>query len=148
LEAACESDAQRHQRIAKVEAGILALFKAAVHHLGENHARELFKQVLRRPKRGRGKALAADRDARLLKAYDAAPESESIASIARRLRAEGKQLGNTAAAIATQIRKLVDERKERERRGRVEARRWRMATRNDPPTLLSGAIAARSSGEK
>jgi hypothetical protein len=131
-----------------VQAGVIAAFKAAVHHLGEDAARELFSSVLRRPKRGRGKALAADRDARLLKEYDAAPESESIASIARRLRAEGTQLGNTVAAIATQIRKLVDERKERDRRARVEARRWRMATRNEPPTLAAGGIPARSSREK
>jgi hypothetical protein len=148
LAAGCESDAERQQRFAKVEAGVIAAFKAAVHHLGEDAARELFNRVLRRPKRGRGKALAADRDARLLKAYDAAPEGESIASIARRLRAEGKELGNTAVAIATQIRKLVAERKKSERRARVEARRWRMAMRNEPPTLAAGGIAPRSSREK
>jgi hypothetical protein len=149
LHAACESDAERQQRFAKVEAGMIAALEAAVHHLGEDAARELFNRVLRRPKRGRGKALAADRDYLLLKAYDAAsPEGESVASIARRLCAKGTQLGNTAAAIAIQIRKLVAARKERERRARVEARRWRMATRNEPPTLAAGGLTARSSREK
>ena len=148
LGAACESDAERQRRFAKVEAGVVAAFKAAVHHLGEDAARRLFNRVLRRPKRGRGKSLAADRDARLLKAYDAASDDESIASIARRLHARGKELGNTPAAIATQIRKVLAERKERERRARVAARRWRMATRNEPPTLASGGIAVRSSREK
>jgi hypothetical protein len=141
LGAACESTAERKQRIGKVEAGVIAAFKAAVHHLGDDDARELFNRVLQRPNRGRGKALAADRDSLLLKTYDEAP-GESIASIARRLRAQGKQLGNTAAAIATQIRKLVKEREERERRERVEARRWRMATRNEPPSFLSSTISS------
>lgn len=148
LETACESDAARAQRAAKVEAGVTAAFKAAIHHLGEEEARALFSSVLRRPKRGRGKALAPDRDARLLEAYDAAPEAESIKAMARRLRAAGTQFGNTASAIETQIRKLVDARRKREHRARVEARRWRMATRNEPPTLLSGAVSAARSREK
>jgi hypothetical protein len=143
LGAACESADERRRRVAKVEAGVIAVFKAAVHHLGEDAARELFNRAMRRPKRGLGKALAADRDVRLLKAYDMAAEGESIASIARSLHADSKQLGNTAAAIATQIRKLVNARKEHERRARVEARRWRMATRNEPPSLLSSAVAVR-----
>jgi hypothetical protein len=142
LGAACESATERKQRIGKVEAGVIAAFKAAVHHLGDDDARKLFNQVLQRPKRGRGKSLAADRDTLLLKTYDEAP-GESIASIARRLRAQGTQLGNTAAAIATQIRKLVKEREERQRRARVEARRWRMATRNEPPSFLSSATSSR-----
>lgn len=148
LGAAGETDVERRRRVAKVEAGVVAAFEAAVHHLGEDAARELFNGAMRRPKRGLGKSQAADRDAILLKAYDAASEGESVASIARRLHADGKQLGNTAAAIATQIRKLVAERKARERRALVEARRWRMATRNEPPTLLSAAIAAPSSRKK
>jgi hypothetical protein len=119
---------------------VIAAFKAAVHHLGDDDARKLFNQVLQRPKRGRGKSLSADRDTLLLKTYDEAP-GESIASIARRLCAHGTQLGNTAAAIATQIRKLVKEREER--RARVEARRWRMATRNEPPSFLSSATSSR-----
>ncbi len=142
LGAACESAAERKQRTGKVEAGVIAAFNAAVHHLGNDDARKLFNRVLQRPKRGRGKALAADRDTLLLKTYDEAP-GESIASIARRLRAQGKQLGNTAAAIATQIRKLVKEREKRQRRERVEARRWRMAMRNEPPSFLSSAISSR-----
>lgn len=146
--AACETDAARKKRFAAVEAGVTAAFKAAIHHLGEDEARELFNRVMRRPKRGRGKVLAPDRDARLLKAYDTAPEGDSIAAIARRLRTEGADLGNTAGAIARQIRKLVEERKEKERRAHVEARRWRMAMRNEPPTLASGAVAAPRSREK
>jgi hypothetical protein len=146
--AACETDTDRKQRIAKVEAGMTAAFRAAIHHLGEDEARELFNRVMRRPKRGRGKMLAPDRDARPLKAYDTAPEGDSIAAIARRLRSEGTDLGNTAGAIARQIRILVEEREEEERRARVEARRWRMAMRNEPPTLASGAVAAVRPREK
>jgi len=73
LGAACESATDRKQRIGKVEAGVIAAFKAAVHHLGDDDARKLFNQVLQRPKRGRGKSLAADRDTLLLKTYDEAP---------------------------------------------------------------------------
>jgi hypothetical protein len=145
---ACENDAERQQRMAKVEAGVKAAFKAAIHHLGEDNARELFAQVLRRPKRGPGKALATDRDARLLQAFDTAPKGKSIAAIARGLRAQGTDLGNTAGAIAKQIRKLVEERKEREHRKRVEARRWRMAIRNESRTLLAAGLSASRKREK
>jgi hypothetical protein len=89
-----------------------------------------------------GEAKRLQQTAPLLKTYDEAP-GESIASIARRLRAEGKRLGNTAAAIATQIRRLVKERQKRQRRELVEARRRRMATRNGPPSFLSSAISSR-----
>jgi hypothetical protein len=148
--AGCESDVERQQRFAKVKAGVIAAFKAAVHHMGEDAACELFKSVQRRPKRGPGKVHPADRDARLLKAYDAAaPKGESIASIARRLHAtEGKELGNTAAAVAAQIRKLVAARKKREYRARVEARRLRMAMRNEPPTLAAGGTPSEWLREK
>jgi hypothetical protein len=142
LGAVCESAVERQRRVTRVKAGVLEAFRAASHHLGEEVARELFKQVLRRPKRGVGKSIAADRDAILLAAFDAAP-GESIASIARKLHAKRQRLGNTPAAIAAQIRKLVQERNEREYRRRVEARRWRMATRNEPPSLISSAVAAR-----
>jgi hypothetical protein len=148
LGAACETDTAREKRFARVEAGVTAAFRAAIHHLGEDEARALFNRVMRRPKRGRGKVLALDRDARLLKAYDTALEGDSIAAIARRLRSEGVDLGNTAGAIARHVRKLVEERKEKERRARVEARRWRMAMRNEPPTLASGAVAAVRPREK
>jgi hypothetical protein len=83
--------------------------------------------------------LAPDRDARLLKEYDAASrKGESVAALARRLRTKGIKLGNTEGAIATQIRKLVKERKTRERASTFEARRWRMATRGET-SLLSAA---------
>lgn len=148
LGAAFETPGQRQERVAKVELGVREAFKSAVRHLGEEEARELFIKMTRLPKRGRGKALAPDRDARLLQAYDSAPKGESINAIARRLRSGGTELGNTVAAIAKQIRKLVDERKVKEHRSRVEARRWRMAMRNEPPTLLGRAVSGRRQREK
>ncbi len=88
-----ETDTERRRRIAKVEAGVADAFKAAVHHLGEDEARQLFLRVMRRPKRGPGKTLARDRDHRLLKAYDeAVANGESIASLAKRLHGEGQSL--------------------------------------------------------
>jgi hypothetical protein len=139
LGAACESDAERARRFAKVEAGVTAAFKAAVHHVGDDGARQLFRKALRRPKRGRGVALAFDRDRRLLAAYDEAVKNgETVAALARRLRAPGIELGNTPAAIAAHIRRLVKGRKQRARAAAIEARRWRMAMRNDPPTIASG----------
>jgi hypothetical protein len=135
LGAAFETPQQRRQRVSKVELGVKKAFNSAVRHLGEDAARELFIKMTRLPKRGRGKALAPDRDARILCAYDSAPKGESINAIARRLRSEGTELGNTVGAIAKQIRKLVEERRVQEHRSRVETRRWRMAMRNEPPTL-------------
>lgn len=138
--AACESDVERAQRFAKVVTGVTAAFKAAVHHVGEERARQLFQKVLRRPKRGPGRALAIDRDRRLLAAYDEAVKTdETIASISRQLSKQyGVKLGNTPAAIEAHIRRLVKARKQRERAAAFEARRWRMATRNEPPTIASG----------
>ena len=139
LEQACESEAETRKRVATVEEGVVSAFKAAVEHLGDDEARRLFARVTRRPKRGQGKMLAPDRDARLLKEYDAASrKGESVAALARRLRTKGIKLGNTEGAIATQIRKLVKERKTRERASTFEARRWRMATRGET-SLLSAA---------
>jgi hypothetical protein len=139
-----ESAADRQMRVATIEAGVVAAFKAAVGHLGDDEARRLFARVLRRPKRGHGKMLAPDRNYRLLRAYDTAVQhGESIAVLARRLRAgdDGVKLGNTADAIEAQIRKLVKERKGRDHAAAVQARRWRMAMRNEPPTLASGALS-------
>jgi hypothetical protein len=137
LEAACETPTQRERRFAKVEAGVVEAFKAAIHHLGDEQARQLFQQVLRLPKRGRGKALANDRDQRLLAAYDEAMQKgETVAVLARRLRSTGIELGNTPRAIAVQIHALVKQRKQRMRATAIDARRWRMALRNEPPTLL------------
>jgi hypothetical protein len=92
-----ESAADREKRFATIEAGVRGAFKAAVGHLGEDEARRLFVRVLRRPKRGRGRGLAPDRDYRLLRAYDTARQNgESIPALARRLRAAagGIELGN------------------------------------------------------
>jgi hypothetical protein len=61
-----ESAADRQKRVATIEAGVVAAFKAAVGHLGEDEARQLFARVVRRPKRGPGKMLAPDRNYRLL----------------------------------------------------------------------------------
>jgi hypothetical protein len=138
----CETEAEKRKRVAKVEAGVVASFKAAVRHLGDEEARKLFASVLRRPKRGKGKIFAPDRDFRLLKEYDTAVrQGESVAALAKRLRIAGTELGNTEGAIAAQIRKLVKERKQEQRAAAVEARRWRMATRNERPSLLSSALA-------
>jgi hypothetical protein len=136
-----ESDEETRKRVAVVEQGVLAAFSAAVDHLGEDEARRLFRHVVRRPKRGPGKDLAADRDSRLLREYDAASRrGETIAALSRRLHAEdtARKLGATEGALAAQIRKLRDERQKRQRAAAREARRWRMATRNEMPTLLSG----------
>jgi hypothetical protein len=138
---ACESAQERQRRIAKVADGVTASFHAAVSHLGEEQARKLFAKVVRRPARGPGKDLAPDRDVRLLKAYDEA-NGESIAAIAKRIVASyGIELGNTAKAVATQIRKLRDDRIERDRAAAREARRSRMSMHGEPPSLLSAAIA-------
>jgi hypothetical protein len=136
--AACERPEDRAKRVARVEEGVRAAFKAAVHHLGEDAARELFASLLRRGKRGRGTALSADRDERLLRAYDEASDDESVASISRRLWTHARELGSTPEAIARQMRVLVKARDQRNYRARVEARRLRMALRNAPRTLASG----------
>jgi hypothetical protein len=134
-----ESKAETAQRIATVEKGVMAAFKSTVGHLGEDEARLLFARVMRRSKRGPGKSLAPNRDARLLEEYDAAiQKGEKVPALARRLRVQGITLGNTEDAIATQIRKLVKERKNRERAAAFESRRWRMATRGEI-SLLSVA---------
>lgn len=135
-----ETDDERRKRVAIVTQGVADAFKAAVRHLGEDEARRLFTQATRRRKRGQNKTFAPDRDARLLAEHDAAQQTgEPIAAVARRLRAEGTKLGDTAGAIAAQIRKLVRQREKRERAAAIEARRWRMATRGGTPGLLSAA---------
>ena len=137
---ACESAAEKQKRIAKVEKGVAATFTAAVRQLGEDAARDLFGRVIRRPKRGRGKALAPHREWRLLKEYDARPKGDSVAALAKRLRAESMELGATQDAIEFAIREAVKSRKEREHAAAVDARRWRMATRGEksPLTIASG----------
>ena len=137
---ACESEPEKQKRIAKVEKGVADAFTAAVRQLGEDAARDLFTRVMRRPKRGRGKTLAPDREWRLLKEYDARPGGESVAALAKRLRAEGMELGATQDAIEFAIREAVRGRKQRERAAAFEARRWRMATRGEKSflTIASG----------
>lgn len=93
-------------------------------------------------------ALAPDRGTRLLQTYDSALEGKSINSIARRLRSQGTELGNTVGAIAKQIRRLVEEREKRAYRARAEARRWRMAMLHEPPTLPEQAVNAARPREK
>jgi hypothetical protein len=142
LGAACECEADRKKRFATVEAGVLAAFKAAMSHLGEDQARVLFQRVLRRPKRGNSKTVAPNRDAILMKARDAAVENgESVAALSKRLHATyGIKLGNSAQAIQTQIRKLVRERDTRDREAKKQARFWRMATRGEAKTLAHGIL--------
>lgn len=134
-----ETDEERRKRIEIVEKGCAAAFNAAVRHLGEDGARQLFGKVMRKSKRGQGKALAPGRDTELLREHDAAALSgESIRALAKRLHGEKwRKLGSTPAAIEAQLRKLLKERKARERAAAVDARRWRMATRDEAPTLLS-----------
>jgi hypothetical protein len=139
---ACEDEPAKQRRLTTVEKKVLATFEAAKDHLGEEAARRLFIHVTRRSKRGQNKLFAPDRDARLLKEYDALKDGEPIASLARRLRhTYGTELGSTAAAIAAQVRKLVKERTIRDRKGALEARRWRMALSKEKPTLLSMAVS-------
>src|ERR1700730_7030875 len=92
-----ESEAETRKRVAAVEHGVIAAFRVAVDHLGEDEARRLFRRVIRRPKRGLGKNFAADRDSRLLREYDAASQrGETIAALSRRLHAgdAGRKLGS------------------------------------------------------
>jgi hypothetical protein len=135
---ACESKEEKQKRIATVEKGVLAAFKAAVAHLGEDQARQLFKRIPRRTKRGRGKTHINDRDIQLLRELDASPKGESITALAKRLHTTYPgQLGYSPEAIATQIRKLIKARKNSERATKVQSRYWRMATRNEKKSFLS-----------
>lgn len=142
LGAACETEADRKKRTATVEAGVLAAFKAAMMHLGEDEARDLFQRVLRRPRRGNSKTVDPNRDAILIKAHETAVENgENVAALARRLHAmHGVRLGNSPQAIETQIRKLVREQDKRDHEAKKKARYWRMATRGEPKTLAHGIL--------
>jgi hypothetical protein len=139
LSVAGETEGERKARVDTVKTGIRAAFNAAVDHLGEEQARKLFQDVLRKPRqRGASKHLAADRDQRLLAAYDERPHGETVAALARRLHEmkDAKKLGQSAEAIETQIGQLVKTRTKERRTKAREERRWRMAMRNEPPTLL------------
>jgi hypothetical protein len=132
---ACESPSEKQKRIEKVKKGVADAFTAAARQLGEDAARDLFKRIMRRSKRGRGKTLAPHREWRLLKEYDARPKGVSVAALAKRLRAEGMDLGATQDAIEFAIRQAVKSRKQREHAAAVESRRWRMATRGEVSLL-------------
>lgn len=139
---ACETDEQARARTERVRTGVAAAFEAAVVHLGEDQARSLFKEVVRRTKRGAGTHFESDRDFRLLRAADDAKETgKSIAALSRELFSTGLKLGATPQAIETQIRKLLRERAKRNHTRAVEARRWRMATKNEAPTILGAAVS-------
>jgi hypothetical protein len=135
LGAACETPPEKQKRIAQVEKGVTDAFTATVHQLGEDAARDLFARVMRRPKRGRGKTLAPNREWRLLQEYDARGPGESVAALAKRLRVEGMELGATQDAIEFAIREAVKGRKQRQHAAAVDARRWRMATRGETSFL-------------
>lgn len=139
LEEACESEKERQRRIDTIERIVGETFKAAVTQLGENDARDTFRRVLRRPKRGLGTALDQNRDVVLLAAHaEAKAGGIKTTELARRLfKTHGKTLGNTAKAIETQIRKVVKEQRKRDQLAARCHRYQRMATRNIPPSLLS-----------
>jgi hypothetical protein len=150
LGTACEKAPEKQKRIATVEEGVANAFRAAVRHLGDEEARDLFKRVIRRPKRGRGKTLAAHREWRLLQEYDARPKGGSVAALAKRLRAESMELGATQDAIEFAIGKAVKSRKQREHAAAVDARRWRMATRGEKNflTIAGGGVTIADDGKK
>ena len=95
-------------------------------------------------KRGRGAAIDPDRDSMLLTVYDKRHSGCSLAEIARECEASalraGYYLGANPKAIEAQLRKLIGERERQTRAAAREARRWRMATCNEPPTLLAKAF--------
>lgn len=140
LSEACLSDAERKERVAKIEAFVAKTFKAATYQLGDEQSRQLFARVLRRAKRGQGKAHVADRDLRLLKAYfDAGGDGKavSIAALAKKLHAaNGTKLGSSPHAIAVRIGKLLREQAKSQKERAIQQRYWRMAARHDPPTIL------------
>jgi hypothetical protein len=135
-----ENESERQKRVAKIEKVLKDTFRAAARHVGEEEARRLFERIIQKQKRGRGKALAPDRDSRLLAEYDAAvTKNETVATLARRLHSGGKSLGNTPGAIAAQIRKLLKARKDRDRAAALNERRLRMAMRHSRNTILGAA---------
>lgn len=137
LSEACLTDDERQARRATIRDHLEKAFKDARRQLGEDDARSLFGEVMRKPKRGAMKTLAADRDYQLLRAYDAREDGETVKTLAERLYADGKgkALGQSADAIRRQIFAVVEQRRKRERESAVRARYQRMAARNDPPTL-------------
>lgn len=135
-----EEDARA--RVVAVEKGVAGAFASAVVHLGDEKARRLFATASRRTKRGGSKHLAPNRDELLLTEHSVASQiGETIPVLARRLYAAqaagtGPTLGNSAEAITTQLRKLLQEREARDRAALRAARLWRWSARHYPPTLL------------
>jgi hypothetical protein len=150
VELACESDIDKDKRYATIDRWLAKAFRAAVWHLGEERARELFVHVSRAAGgRGRGKSFAADRDAQLLAAYDEGQgRGKALRTIARELYEatstlpEHQRLGASATAIGTQMRKLLTERDDHRKKRAFEARRLRMALSAEP-TILSGDFASK-----
>ena len=134
-----ESEDDTRSRVALVKKGVADAFAAAVRHLGDEEARELFASVARRQKRGKGKSLASDRDTQLLAAVESAQRvGETIPALAKRLHVErNRELGNSPQAIETQIRKLLKERSAKKRTAKLEAQRWRQMS-PPSPTIVSG----------
>jgi hypothetical protein len=56
---ACLTDAERRERVTKIEARVTETFEAAVRQLGEDEARKLFRRASCKRKRGAAKVLAA-----------------------------------------------------------------------------------------
>lgn len=136
-----ESEDDTRSRVALVKKGVADAFAAAVRHLGDEEARELFASVARRRKRGKGKSLASDRDTQLLAALESAQRiGETIPALAKRLHVERKrELGNSPEAIETQIRKLLKERSAKKRTAELEAQRWRQMS-PPSPTIVSRVL--------
>jgi hypothetical protein len=142
---ACLTEAERRERVAKIEARVTETFNAAVRQLGEDEARRLFHRASRKRKRGAAKVLAPDRDHQLLIAYDSREPGETVIALATRLYAEckGVELGNSARAIVRQIQRVVKARQDRRHKAALDSRYMRMATRHEPPTLLGMALRAK-----
>lgn len=140
LEEYTETETERLARIRKVIDGIGSAYMAAVRHLGESRARQEFDKVTRRPEQRRGgdkkKALAPDREALMLAAFDAS-DGQTPYAVAQRLWQDPDQiLGSSVRAIEKALIRAIDSRTAQERRERLEAYLRRRAHRGFPPTLL------------
>jgi hypothetical protein len=136
-----ETETDRRQRIAEIEALVPHIFRIAALHLGDVEARKLFHAATigRRP--------PAKHDAELLMMYDAEvakhPEDKSsvLSALAQRLHDEEvDKFGNSADAIRKHIYRLVKRRRERQE---AAARAWEaFRTENgDYPGLLGNWAA-------
>jgi hypothetical protein len=120
-----ETETDRRERIAKIEALVPHFFRIAALHLGDVEARKLFRAAV---KAKGGRRASAELDAELLRMHDSevAKHPEKRGSVPRTLAKhlyteEPQKFGNSADAIAKHIRRLLITRKNREE---AAARRW------------------------